>query len=389
MKRIVKKFYYKLKKFLRVFIFKTTNKIFNVVLPLKCNKILILSDVRDVLGGNLEFFYNQVKKLSNYDIVILLKKNRRTRRCLKDKFELVYQLSTSKYIILDDASKAIALMEPREEQEICQLWHASGAFKTFGYSRKDRNPKKKTDIWHYKYTKAFVSSEKIRDCYSEGFGIDKEKVIASGTPRTDLFFNEELKNQVKKQILKKYPNFKNKKIILFAPTYRGKSVRKASYRLDAIDYHKLYNSLRNDYIFIFKWHPAIYWNLGDALQNELSYMGDFYYDFSFDRDINDLLLLADILITDYSSVLFDWALLKKPIIYFVYDLYSYILKRGFYFKFNEYVYGPIATNSDQLLESIKNAEFDKKQNRLFLDKFMSECDGNSTNKVIDSILQSN
>jgi CDP-ribitol ribitolphosphotransferase len=70
-------------------------------------------------------------------------------------------------------------------------------------------------------------------------------------------------------------------------------------------------------------------------------------------------------------------------------LYSYILKRGFYFKFNEYVYGPIATNSDQLLESIKNAEFDKKQNRLFLDKFMSECDGNSTNKVIDSILQSN
>ena len=377
----------KLKKIIYTITFKIINQIFVIIFPLKQNKILLLSDVRGVLGGNLQFVYDKIKNSKAYEIKIIFKADRSIKRTLKQNIELIYHLSISKYILLDDASHSVALMKVREGQEVCQLWHASGAFKTFGYSRNDREIKNQNDIWHYKYTKAFVSSENIRECYAEGFGIPLENVIAAGTPRTDVFFDEKLKSKTKKEILNKYPALKDKKIILFAPTYRGTSVSQATYDFDAIDYKFLYENLKDEYIFIFKWHPAIYWNIKDSLQKELSDMSDFYYDFSSDRDINDLLFIADILITDYSSVLFDWALLKKPIIYFVYDLYSYIVERGFYFKFSDYLYGPVIKTEDELVNAIKNAKFDNKKNQRFIKQFMGACDGNSTEKVIETILQ--
>lgn len=369
-------------------LFTLTSVLLSGLLPLKKNKVLFLSDVRGKLGGNLEFLYNEIDK-KEYEVVLLLKPDRSIQRNLKEQIQLLYHLTTSKYILLDDASRAISLMNVRQGQKICQLWHASGAFKTFGYSRNDREIKQESDIWHSKYTHAIVSSEKIKGCYAEGFGIPLKNIKATGSPRTDIFFNKDFVIKTKNDLYTKYPYLKGKKIILFAPTYRGESLKRATYNYDSLDYGKIYQELKDEYIFIFKWHPAIYWNIGDSLQKELQKYDNFFYDFSAERDINDLLLVTDILITDYSSVIFDFALLKKPIVYYVYDLYTYLAERGLYFPFDDYVYGPVTKNTDELISSLKQIYFDEKKHKIFLERFMEQCDGNSTKKVKDWIFKEN
>lgn len=140
---------------------------------------------------------------------------------------------------------------------------------------------------------------------------------------------------------------------------------------------------------MFKWHPAIYNNmqLNILERYDFSKYGDFYWDLSKYRDINDLLIVSDILVTDYSSVIFDYVLLDKPVVYFTYDLEEYENDRGLYYPFNDYVYGSVAKNSLELATSIKEAKMKRKERKEFKDKFMSSCDGNSTKKTYEFIFK--
>ena len=218
---------------------------------------------------------------------------------------------------------------------------------------------------------------------------DNAVVGATGYPRTDIFFNDKYKDNTKKEFYKKYPKLKNKKIILFAPTYRGNSLPTATYDFDKLDLDKIYKELKKEYVFIFKWHPAIYNNLknGTIKDYDLSKYKDFFYDLSEYRDINDLLLVCDTLITDYSSVIFDYVLLKKPVIYFTYDLNKYEEERGLYFPFKDYIYGNIAKTTNELIKSIKERKMYEDERKKFIKKFMISCDGNSTKKTYEFIFK--
>ncbi|MFQ7410785.1 MAG: CDP-glycerol glycerophosphotransferase family protein [Coprobacillus cateniformis] len=359
--------------------------VFSLVYPVQKNKVCFLSDVRSVMGGNLKCVYDYLED-KDYERVIEFKADRRVRRSLKSKIKLVFNLATSKYILLDDFANAITFMKVRKGQEIVQLWHGPGAFKRFGWSRKLNGE----DIGHIhsgykKYTMATVSGKGIRWCYAEAFSIDENKIKATGFPRTDDFFNAQYIEQTKQQFYNEYPELKNKKIILFAPTYRGTKVNEASYDFSQIDFAKLYEQFHDEYVFILKWHPALYNNIsmGVVEAPDLSQYGDFYRDFSKYRDINDLLIVSECLITDYSSMIFDYVLLNKPIIYFTYDLQEYTSfgGRGLYFDFNEYVYGEVANTQDELLNAIRSGALMMDKRKIFYDKFMGECDGHATEKT--------
>lgn len=360
---------------------------FFMIIPLKKNKVLFLSDQRDVLGGNLKCLYDSVDK-EKYNKVLILKANNLTKRSKKDVIKLLYHITTSKYILLDDWNKTICMITRRKKQEIVQLWHGPGAFKTFGFSRIDRSKKINKYTMHRNYTKAIVTSDKIRWCYAEGFGMDILNVRATGFPRTDCFFDEKYVSNIKKSFYDEYKEFKNKKIILFAPTYRGVNLAKATYDFDKIDFDKMYNELKDDYILIVKWHPAIYDKIKlGKIKVDYSKYKDFIYDFSDKRDINDILLITDVLITDYSSVIFDYFLLDKPVIYYTYDLEEYKKERGLYYPFEDYVYGEITKNTNELIKAIKNPKMDEDKRDRFNDLFMEACDGKSTEKTYDYIFK--
>lgn len=381
-KRILKK----IKTGIRITILKFINLILRIFTKLDKNKVLFLSDVREKLGGNLELIYNMLPD-EKYNKKVSLKSDRREKRNLKQIKELVYDLATSKYVILEDLSRATIPIKLKKGQEMCQLWHGAGAFKKFGYSRKDI---KNIHSAYKKYTKAIVSSEAIRGCYAEAFGISEDKVKATGIPRTDIFFNEQYIKSKKDELYEHYPILKEKKVVLFAPTYRGIPFSdEANYDFEKLNLDRIYEELKDEYIFIFKWHPAIYNNIqrNIATLPDFSVYNGFYLDLSSYRDINDLLLITDVLITDYSSVIFDYALVNKPIVYFTYDLEEYENGRGLYYQFKEYVYGDVAKDTEELIKAIENNNMAEDLRKNFIKKFMSACDGKSTEKTYKWIFE--
>ena len=376
----------------KILIFAIIVRLVSLVLKLKNNRVLFLSDVRNVLDGNLKFVYDMLDD-SKCEKVVSLKSDRKEKRKIKEKFRLLYYLATSKYIILDDYSRMISIMKVKKGQEICQLWHGAGAFKKFGYSRQDKNKKWTDKInGHKNYTKACVTADNIRWCYAEGFGMNIENVKATGMARTDIFFDKAYIKQKKEELYNTYPYLKKKKIILFAPTYRGTSLKHSYYDYEQLDIDKIYKEFASkDYVFIFKWHPGLYYQMKkkEIMPYDLEKYPNFYYDFSESRDINELLLITDVLITDYSSVIFDYALLDKKLVYFTYDYEEYQQDRGLYFDFDDYVYGKITKNTDELIEAIKDNNLMEKEKTVFMDKFMNACDGKSTKKTCEWIFEEN
>lgn len=389
-KKILRKVKRRLKTGIKIINFFIISKVLSIFLKLKDNKVLFLSDVRNVLDGNLKFVYNYIDD-NKFEKVLSLKSDRKEKRNIKQKIKLLYNIVTSKYIILDDYSRFISIIKVRKGQEICQLWHGAGAFKKFGYSRQDKNKTDKIN-GHRNYTKVAVTADDIRWCYAEGFGVNIDKVKATGMARTDIFFDKENIERKRNEIYQEYPYLKGKKVILFAPTYRGKSLKKSYYDYEKLDVDKIYKELKEEnYIFIFKWHPGLYYQMkvNNLYPYQLENYENFFYDFSDKRDINDLLLVTDVLITDYSSVIFDYALLNKPLVYFTYDYEEYNEDRGLYFEFEDYVYGNVAKNTLELINAVKKEEMLEEKRKKFIRKFMSACDGQSTKKTCKWIFGEN
>lgn len=377
MKKIVKKFYPLLQKSSKriyiivyniyVFLFKNNDK-----------KILIASNTKTQLYGNLKYIYEELKKY-DYKINVLLINNTNIIEKIKYNFRLLYHIATSKYILIDDFFPLMYVLKIRKGTKFIQVWHALGAFKRVGYSREDID--NKNSLTHRNYTDTIVSSEKIVGNYAEAFGIESSKVHPLGIPRTDMFFDEVKKEKAKQQILEQYPHLKEKRIILFAPTFRGKGRKSAHYPEKYIDLDKIYENLEKDDVFLLKLHPFI--------KNQLI-IKDEYKDKIIDlteyKDINKLLLITDLLITDYSSVIFDYSFMEKPIIFYVPDLKEYTNSRSFYYDYQEYIYGSIAKTKEELIKQIKAPKVDKKKIEVFKNKFLNKCDGNSTKRFVEELI---
>ena len=373
----------KIKKAIELIAFFVYNRIGALFMKLDTQKIVFASEARESLKGNLRVMYEKMPE--TYDKVVHVKSDRRDSVTLKDTFRLWKDLTTAKYILLDDFYGLTSAMKVRDGQELVQLWHGSGAFKKFGFSRVRTGDKiKSVHTGYRKYTKAIVTAEPIRECFAEAFDIDIEKVQAVGSPRTDMFFDEKTIHETKEKVYEIYPNLKDKKVVLIAPTYRGRKVEDANYNFDKLNLEKIVSELGEDYQVVVKWHPALYNNIKKGI---CKYNNDRVIDASSYSDINDLLLVTDILVTDYSSVIFDWYLLNKPVVYFTYDLEEYEAGRGLYYDFDEYIYGQVATNYIELVEAIKKEDLLVEKRQAFGEKFMSACNGESLIKNIKWILE--
>ncbi|WP_257469096.1 CDP-glycerol glycerophosphotransferase family protein [Bacillus sp. D386] len=374
----------------RGFVYKALSKaLFNTayrfysLYPLKENKIVFASDSRDDLSGNFQFVYDELlRRNEDFEFKFMLKRAVDEKKTYRELIDLAKQLATSKYILLDDFYPLIYPLKIREGAELIQLWHAVGAFKTFGFSRLGRpgGPSPKS-INHRNYTKAIVSSEKVAKHYAEGFGIDQENVIPTGIPRTDVFFDTEYQQEVRERLYEEYPFLKNKKVIMFAPTFRGNGQQSAHYPMEVLDLKRLYENLSDEYVFLFKIHPFVKNDISIPYQ-----YSDFYYDFSSYREINDLLFITDILITDYSSVCFEFALLNKPMLFFAYDVEEYVRTRDFYYEFHSFIPGPLVRTADEIVATIAKGDYKMEKIPPFVNYFFGELDGKSSARVVDQLI---
>ncbi|MBT2698214.1 CDP-glycerol glycerophosphotransferase family protein [Bacillus sp. ISL-40] len=369
-------------RFFRKVIFRLLYLLF-CTFPLHKKKILFASDSRSDLSGNFEFVYQELKRKNlDYQYHFILKESTRAYKTYWEMVRLAFHLATAKFILLDDFYPMVYPLKIRKGADLIQLWHAVGAFKTFGYSRVGLpGGPDPHSLNHRNYTKVIVSSKNVAKHYAEGFGISENRVFATGIPRTDVFFDQAYQVKVKEELYRGYPILSEKKVIMFAPTFRGDGQQSAYYPKDYLDLEKLYHALHDEYVFLFKMHPFVkdYWQI-PAEYN------DFFFDISHYREINDLLFISDLLITDYSSVCFEFALLNKPMIFYSPDVEEYIATRDFYYKYDSFIPGPLARTLDELIETIQNKDFKMEKIETFVDYFFDHTDGKSSNRVVDQLI---
>lgn len=253
--------------------------------------------------------------------------------------------------------------------------HMDGENSLEQYKEKFR---KNTSTWDYLISQNPYSSEIFRRCFDF-----HGEMLETGYPRNDVLFQKNKESEIR-ACKKKLGIPEGKKVILYAPTWRDNQFfGDNQYKFNqALDYDLLRDELAEDCIFLVKCHYLV----KDTI--DWSRYEGFVYDFDSKTDIAELYLVADCLITDYSSVMFDYSLLRRPMFFFAYDLVSYRDElRGFYFDYLSEIPGPVSLTTQELITQMKHYNRKEWDNRYesFLDKFNTFDKGNAKALLVDQI----
>jgi len=341
-------------------------------LPVNKKKITIISFHHDYLYGNNKAITKQLLlQKPEYDLKFVFKKdtsfdNVFSIKKLITKIRMSYLYNTSKYIILDDFYGLLSEVKFKKNIEIIQVWHGTGVFKKFGATRHNITPEliDRLEKVGKQYSVVLASCDEIVPLLSKSFLVEKDKIKAIGSPKSDIFFDKNYIADTKEKFFDENLELIGKKIIVYAPTYRDYDRNKDI----SLDINKMYDELfKLGYIVVLKLHHLERGNITHLTQK---YHG-FVYDFS-TRDIDDIMIVADILITDYSSLIFEYSVLQKPLIFYAYDLELYSGDtRGFYYPYEEFAPAPIVQTTDETISLIKQDKWDKESLKRFSDRFIA------------------
>ncbi|MGM9948353.1 CDP-glycerol glycerophosphotransferase family protein [Floccifex sp.] len=303
-------------------------------------------------------------------------------------FSYFYYLAHSKIWIVN--CKLPGYVLKKEQQIYLQTWHGTPLKKlahdielnedaTFYRSQMDAQSMYKTydvDVKRYNYMispNAFCTK-----IFPSAFRIDPEKLIETGYPRNDILSLVDKNRVLEKKKQMHLPL--DKKIILYAPTWRDNSYVAAGYTFELkANFRKWKEYLQEDYIVLFKPHYLII----NSFKEDQELKG-FLYSMDATMDIAQLYEIADCLVTDYSSVFFDYAILNRPIYFYMYDLEEYAQDlRGFYLDIHTDLPGKIYREEDSLLASIQKQEFDFEHLKEFNSYFNNKEDGHASKRVVD------
>lgn len=370
------------------FVINTLYSLCCLLFKVDSQRITFASYRSNQMTGNLLYIYNEMKaEFPNKNYHLLFKK---FDSSLSGKIayfihlvKAIYYLATSRFFIIDDFYFPVYAIHPRKGTEIIQLWHAAGIFKKFGLSTvgKPFGPSReylKHIKLHSNYSRVYVSSKLAVPHFAEAFGMAEENVFPLGVPRTDYFYDREKMNQIKERFYSQYPGLRGKQLVLYAPTYRGKSHYQEDWK-SPIDFSQLKEKLGGDFAVLIHLHPYMCApNLTDH---------EFLYHIRNEFTIEELLTLTDLLITDYSSVIFDYSLLVRPMAFFAHDVEDYIKERDFYLDYQSMVPGPIFYDTKALAEWIKQGSFDLEKVKAFRDRFFDYSDGKASKRIVDHLLR--
>ena len=358
--------------------------------PVEENKIVFIEVRFPEITDSFRLLYDELKKDSRYTVKehYLLNFTAGLPEYRRRVLAMVKDVATAKYIFINDASTAVAAIPLRKETKLIQVWHACGAFKKFGLSTADLlfGDDAKEQARHPNYrnqTLVTVSSPEVCWAYEEAMGIPKESGVVQplGISRTDVFYDTEFLEKARQRVDAVFPAASGKKIILYAPTFRGRVKQAVS--PDKLDIRAFKKQLGSEYVLLVKHHPFV--QHPPVIPEDCR---DFALDVTKLLEIDELLSAADICISDYSSLVFEYSLFEKPMIFFAYDLEEYFDWRGFYYDYNELAPGLIAKTNEEMLSYIKDIDnrFDKKAVQDFRYKFMRSCDGNATKRILENVL---
>ncbi|MFI5254869.1 MAG: CDP-glycerol glycerophosphotransferase family protein, partial [Candidatus Limnocylindrales bacterium] len=278
--------------------------------------------------------------------------------------------------VVDNAYLPVHVAPHRPNTTVVQVWHAVGALKRFGLDTASPPLEPERTFLHRHYDYVIAAGEAARGPYSAALRTPLERVLALGAARTDLFFDAEAMAAARERILAAYPRLADGRVILYAPTFRGRGrTRQAAPGLDA---GRLRAALPADHLLVLKSHP----NLDPALTP----IGGFDVVVEPGVEINELFMVSDVLITDYSSSIFEWALLRRPLVLLTGDLAEYESDPGLYLDYRTEMIGTQVPDTDGVIAAILSGRFDLTAYDAFIARHLDACDGLAADRFVDRFL---
>lgn len=263
----------------------------------------------------------------------------------------LYHISTCKTLLIDNYVPLLHVLP--KHIECIQLWHAAGAIKKFALSdpsiayrtpaavRRFRKVYKRMD-------KVVVGSEQMAKIFRLAFHKDPDAFLRTGIPRTDFYFDESRVTEVRTRLFEKYPILREKKVLLYAPTFRDLELTTQQI---PIHFTKLMQDVGDEYVLIIKLHPAVQHTVENLVNPQIIVLDN-------QVPIHEVLTVTDCLISDYSSIPFEYAFFNKPQIFYPYDLDQYRMSRGFWSDYPTMVPGPVVDSDEELVHAILHLDFD-------------------------------
>ena len=346
--------------------------------------ILFMSEQNDVIASNLKAVSERMKARGmeqDYRIIFSARAAAAEPQSHKSWIVLMKKLAESDMIFIDDHAPVLDWLQLRKDTEVIQLWHAGAGFKSSGYSRWGHIGCPSPVSCHRQYKYGIAGSKNIAPFFSEVWGINDEQVLPTGMPRMDEYLDEAYRAKKTEELYQKYPMCKNKKVILFAPTYRGKNKKEAFYPYELIDFDRFYQLCGEEYVVLYKMHPWV----SAAVPIDSKY-ADRFIDVGTYPNINDLFYFTDLLITDYSSNIFEYSLMRKPMLFFAFDKIQYSFSRGFHRDYEESAPGKVCYTFEELLNAIQLKDFEYQKVEEYVEHHFDYIDSHASDRVIDWIV---
>lgn len=312
-------------------------------LPVKNNKILFFSYQGKSYSCNPKYIVEKLAKNKSVNLKILYAFSNKIKYCgrLSPFINIIeygnlifyYHFFTAKIIVTNSSN--LPYLPKKKKQILINTWHGGGAYKTELYD---------LYLTHFKNENVdyFISSSSVfHKLLKYSTGLTDDKFLDIGMPRNDFLIHctsEQVAQLKQKMALDSKVNY-----VLYAPTYR-EIKRKIFYP----DFEKTLKTLSQKFGGTWKLLLRAHYNC----QNEFKTMGLDYIDLSSHDDMQEVLAVSDVVITDYSSLIWDYSFLKRPCFLYVPDLKKYEQERGFYYPLQTWGF-PYALDMNELIKAIK------------------------------------
>ncbi len=346
--------------------------------PVRANKVVFASARAEKLEGNLKFIHDKlVEKRPNTRVVLLLDRYSYDFRGKVAYFlkllRATYHLATARTFFVDNAYLPVHVGPHRACTTVIQVWHAGGALKKFGLDTSPPNRAVENRFIHKHYDYVIVGSDAAVAPFSSALRTPAGHVLPLGIARTDFFFDDAAMAAAAARVHAAFPQLAGRTVVLYAPTFRGYSDEKRPYQ--GLDAKLLRERLGEGFALVHKTHPVFSTELVDQSGYDAVVGAEF--------DVNELFCVTDVFITDYSSSIFEYALMRKPLVLLVDDLDTYSQDPGFYLDFERDMIGEIARTSEEVADIVGRGEYDLSRYDAFVATHCANDDGLASERIVD------
>ncbi len=346
-------------------------------LPVNKNKILFLSRQSNTPTEDFMFLEARLRELKPE--LKTVKITKRADKSFSDLFVFALQtlrsmfhLATASVCVLDSYWPAVSMLKHKDSLAVIQIWHAMGKIKKSGYQSLDKGLGRSSMIahemrMHRNYDVIIAGGKAFNPFYCASFGVDESVLYNVGLPRMDML--RENTEKCRRQFYDAYPELEGKKIVLYAPTFRKGQIFDPKAIVDAFDFNGRQQ-------LIIKRHPNQRLNeenLGQAMTCD-------------EVPTSTVLSVCDCVITDYSAITIEAAILKKPVYFYLFDYEDYLSRNGLNVLLSDEFPDSVFTSPDKLFDSIENGTYDFDNYRRFCEKYLPAQSGRATDKIAALII---